>query len=103
MEFGLFLQGHVPNARVAQNPDYEHVSFMNDVALAKEADASGFKYVWVSEHHFLDEYSHLSASGTFLSYLAGQSESIDLGSTVSNISSPATHPVCGYERCAMMQ
>src|SRR5437588_215251 len=95
MEFGLFLQGHVPNKRVAENPDYEHVSFMNDVALAKEADRSGFKYVWVSEHHFLDEYSHLSASETFLAYLAGQTERIHLGSAIWNISPPVNPPVRG--------
>ncbi|MGZ4205823.1 MAG: LLM class flavin-dependent oxidoreductase, partial [Actinomycetota bacterium] len=102
MEFGLFLQGHVPNARVAQNPDYEHVSFMNDVALALEADRSGFKYVWVSEHHFLDEYSHLSASETFLAYLAGATERIHLGSAIWNISPPVNHPVRVAERVAMM-
>jgi alkanesulfonate monooxygenase SsuD/methylene tetrahydromethanopterin reductase-like flavin-dependent oxidoreductase (luciferase family) len=102
MEFGLFLQGHVPNSRVAANPDYEHVSFMNDVALATEADRSGFKYVWVSEHHFLDEYSHLSASETFLAYLAGQTERIHLGSAIWNISPPVNHPVRVAERVAMM-
>ena len=102
MEFGLFLQGHVPNRRVAENPDHEHVSFMNDVALAKEADRSGFKYVWVSEHHFLDEYSHLSASEIFLAYLAGQTERIHLGSAIWNISPPVNHPVRVAERVAMM-
>ena len=102
MEFGLFLQGHVPNRRVAENPDYEHVSFMNDVALAKAADAAGFKYIWVSEHHFLDEYSHLSASEIFLAYLAGVTERIHLGSAIWNISPPVNHPVRVAERVAMM-
>ncbi|MCA1831167.1 MAG: LLM class flavin-dependent oxidoreductase [Actinomycetota bacterium] len=102
MEFGLFLQGHVPNHRVAENPGYEHVSLMNDVALAREADRSGFKYVWVSEHHFLDEYSHLSASEVFLAYLAGVTERIHLGSAIWNISPPVNHPVRVAERVAMM-
>ena len=102
MEFGIFLQGHVPNRRVAENPDYEHVSFMNDVALAKEADRSGFKYIWVSEHHFLDEYSHLSASEIFLAYLAGVTDRIHLGSAIWNISPPVNHPVRIAERVAMM-
>jgi alkanesulfonate monooxygenase SsuD/methylene tetrahydromethanopterin reductase-like flavin-dependent oxidoreductase (luciferase family) len=102
MEFGLFLQGHVPNARVADNPDYEHVSFMNDVALAQQADRSGFKYVWVSEHHFLDEYSHTSASEIFLSYLAGVTERIHLGSAIWNVSPAVNHPVRVAERVAMM-
>jgi alkanesulfonate monooxygenase SsuD/methylene tetrahydromethanopterin reductase-like flavin-dependent oxidoreductase (luciferase family) len=102
MEFGIFIQGHVPNHRVEENPDYEHVSFMNDVALAKEADRSGFKYVWVSEHHFLDEYSHLSASEIFLPYLAAVTERIHVGSAIWNISPPVNHPVRVAERVAMM-
>jgi len=102
MEFGLFLQGHVPNHRVAENPDYEHVSLMNDVALARAADKAGFKYVWVSEHHFLDEYSHLSASEIFLAYLAGVTERIHVGSAIWNISPKVNHPVRVAERVAMM-
>ena len=35
---------------------------MEDLELAKAADKAGFKYIWASEHHFLDEYSHLSAN-----------------------------------------
>jgi alkanesulfonate monooxygenase SsuD/methylene tetrahydromethanopterin reductase-like flavin-dependent oxidoreductase (luciferase family) len=102
MEFGLFLQGHVPNHRVATNPDYEHVSFMNDVALARAADESGFKYIWASEHHFLNEYSHLSASEIFLAYLAGITQRIHLGSAIWNISPKVNHPVRVAERVAMM-
>src|SRR5438309_6154980 len=102
MEFGLFLQGHVPNRRVAENPDYEHVSFLNDVELAKAADRAGFKYVWLSEHHFLDEYSHLSASEIFLAYLAGVTKRIHLGSAIWNVSPAVNHPVRVAERVAMM-
>ena len=43
---------------------------MNELELVKAADDAGFKYVWVTEHHFLDEYSHLSANDVFLGYLA---------------------------------
>src|SRR5437867_10380063 len=102
MEFGIFLQGHVPARRVAEDPTYEHTSLMNDVALAKAADESGFKYIWVSEHHFLDEYSHLSASEVFLAYLAGVTSRIHLGSAIWNISPPVNHPVRVAERVAMM-
>ena len=43
----------------------EHKVLMHDVAVVKAADKAGFKYVWVTEHHFLDEYSHLSANDVF--------------------------------------
>ena len=43
---------------------------MNELELCQAADEAGFKYVWATEHHFLDEYSHLSANDVFLGYLA---------------------------------
>ncbi len=43
---------------------------MNELELVQAADDAGFKYVWATEHHFLDEYSHLSANEVFLGYLA---------------------------------
>ena len=42
---------------------------MNELELVGRRPA-GFKYVWATEHHFLDEYSHLSANEVFLGYLA---------------------------------
>ena len=71
MEFGVFVQGHVPRRRVAENPGFEHDALVGDMEIVKAADKAGFKYAWASEHHFLDEYSHLSASEVFLAYAAG--------------------------------
>ena len=102
MEFGIFLQGHVPHRKLAENPDYEHVSFLNDIKLAKAADRSGFKYIWVSEHHFLEEYSHISASEVFLGYLAAVTERIHIASGIFNITPPVNHPVRNAERVAML-
>src|SRR6266480_2033967 len=93
MEFGIFVQGHVPRRKVAEDPGYEHTSFLHDVELVKHADRHGFKYAWLSEHHFLEEYSHLSASEVFLGYLAGVTERIHLGSAIWNISPPVNHAV----------
>ncbi|HJP65203.1 MAG TPA: LLM class flavin-dependent oxidoreductase, partial [Actinomycetota bacterium] len=102
MEFGLFIQGHVPRRKSAEDPGYEHTSFLNDIALAQEADRAGFKYIWLSEHHFLEEYSHLSASEVFLGYLAAATERIHIGSAIFNISPPVNHPVRVAERVAML-
>ena len=33
MEFGIFVQGHVPRRKVAEDPGYEHTSFLHDVEL----------------------------------------------------------------------
>jgi len=37
--------------------------------IVQAADKAGFKYVWMSEHHFLDEYSHLSANDVTMGWL----------------------------------
>jgi alkanesulfonate monooxygenase SsuD/methylene tetrahydromethanopterin reductase-like flavin-dependent oxidoreductase (luciferase family) len=102
VEFGIFLQGHVPHRKLDENPDYEHVSFLNDIKLAKAADRSGFKYIWVSEHHFLEEYSHISANEVFLGYLAAVTERIHIASGIFNITPPVNHPVRNAERAAML-
>ena len=75
---------------------------MDEVAWTKAADRSGFKYTWATEHHFLEEYSHLSANESFLAYLAGVTENIHLGSGIINITPPVNHPARVAERVAMI-
>jgi alkanesulfonate monooxygenase SsuD/methylene tetrahydromethanopterin reductase-like flavin-dependent oxidoreductase (luciferase family) len=68
----------------------------------RAADAAGFKYAWVTEHHFLSEYSHLSASESFIGYAAAVTENIHLGSGIFNITPPVNHPARIAERVAML-
>jgi alkanesulfonate monooxygenase SsuD/methylene tetrahydromethanopterin reductase-like flavin-dependent oxidoreductase (luciferase family) len=58
--------------------------------------------VWVVEHHFLDEYSHLSANDVFLGYLAHATERIHLGSGIFNPLPQVNHPEKVAERVAML-
>ncbi len=102
MEFGIFLQGHVPARRVEQDPSYEHYALMREVDLAVAADRAGFKYVWASEHHFLHEYSHLSDSGAFLAFVAGRTERIHVATGIRNLSPRVNHPIRVAEEVAMM-
>jgi hypothetical protein len=72
MEFGLFVQAHVPKHEVEADPvNAEHTRLMRELELAVACDRAGWKYVWSVEHHFLEEYSHISASEIFLPYVAG--------------------------------
>ena len=64
MEFGLFLGGFVHHDVAAANPNAEHDRLMSEVALCETADRHNWKYAWFTEHHFLKEYSHISASET---------------------------------------
>ena len=102
MEFGIFLQGYNPEFRRNGNPNAEHEALMNDLAYAKAADEAGFKYVWLSEHHFLDEYSHLSANDVLTGYLAHSTERIHIGSGIFNPLPQVNHPAKVAERVAML-
>ena len=102
MEFGIFVQGYIPKWKSAADPDAEHTALMEDLELAKAADKAGFKYVWASEHHFLEEYSHLSANDVFLGYLAHATERAHLGSGIFNPLPQVNHPAKVAERVAML-
>ena len=102
MEFGLFIQGYTPRFRQAADPEAEHHTFVNELAAVQAADRAGFKYVWVTEHHFLDEYSHLSANDVVLGYLAHATERIHIGSGIFNPLPTVNHPAKVAERVAML-
>ena len=74
MEFGLFNSLYVPHQLSDGNPGAEHERLMDEVEVVVAADRCGFKYTWVTEHHFLTEYSHMSANEVFLGYLAARLE-----------------------------
>jgi alkanesulfonate monooxygenase SsuD/methylene tetrahydromethanopterin reductase-like flavin-dependent oxidoreductase (luciferase family) len=101
MEFGIFIQGYVPGP-AAHDTDREHAAFLAEAELVECADRTGWKYVWMSEHHSLPEYSHLSASDVFLGYLARSTSRIHLGSGIFNLSPRVNHPVRNAERVAML-
>ncbi|MFG3498024.1 LLM class flavin-dependent oxidoreductase [Streptomyces sp. NPDC047928] len=102
MEFGLFVQGYVPADRMRADPEAEHKALMEETEYVVQADRSGFKYAWASEHHFLEEYSHLSANDVYLGYLAHATERIHLGSGIFNPLAPVNHPVKVAEKVAML-
>ncbi len=64
MEFGIFIQAHVPAARVEANADAEHEAIINETDLVRVADRHRWKYCWVVEHHFLTQYSCGSSATT---------------------------------------
>ncbi len=98
MEFGLFNSACV----LPQFRGDEHRRIMDEVAIVQAAERVGFKYTWATEHHFLTEYSHLSANEVFLGYLAAATSNIHLGSGIFNITPPVNHPARIAERVAML-
>lgn len=98
MEFGLFIQNYVPQHRRAVDPQAEHHAIFEDLEAVIAADRAGFKFVWITEHHFLDEYSHLSANDVVAGYLAARTERIHIGSGIFNPLPQVNHPAKLAER-----
>jgi alkanesulfonate monooxygenase SsuD/methylene tetrahydromethanopterin reductase-like flavin-dependent oxidoreductase (luciferase family) len=101
MEFGIFVQGHLPGPDAFDRAK-EHEMFLREVELIECADRNNWKYVWVSEHHALTEYSHTSASEVFMGYCAARTSRIHLSSGIFNLSPRVNHPVRNAERVAML-
>jgi alkanesulfonate monooxygenase SsuD/methylene tetrahydromethanopterin reductase-like flavin-dependent oxidoreductase (luciferase family) len=103
MEFGIFNSLYLPHQLSEKDPEHaEHNRLMDEVAWTKAADGAGFKYSWATEHHFLEEYSHLSANESFIAYLAGVTSRIHVGSGIINITPPVNPPPRVAERVAML-
>ena len=103
MEFDLFNAACVlPRYVERHGASAEHDRIMDEVAFIEAADKAGFKYTWASEHHFLTEYSHLSASESFLAFVAARTSNIHIGSGIFNITPPVNHPARIAERVAML-
>jgi alkanesulfonate monooxygenase SsuD/methylene tetrahydromethanopterin reductase-like flavin-dependent oxidoreductase (luciferase family) len=101
VEFGLFNALYLPHEQ-ASDPAMEHSRLLDEVTSIQAADRSGFKYTWASEHHFLTEYSHLSANESFLAFVAAKTERIHVGTGIVNVTPPVNHPARVAERVAMI-
>ena len=101
MEFGIFMQGYLPGPQ-AHDTEAEHRRFMQEMELAQVADRNGWKYVWLTEHHGLAEYSHMACNEVHAGYLAACTEQIHIGAGIFNISPRANHPVKVAEKVATL-
>ena len=93
---------HVGMAAIFQNPQDErpdHEVYRDDLALARLAEPLGFRSVWGVEHHFTD-YTMCPDVIQFLSYMAGHSETLQLGSMV--VVLPWHDPMRVAEQVAML-
>jgi alkanesulfonate monooxygenase SsuD/methylene tetrahydromethanopterin reductase-like flavin-dependent oxidoreductase (luciferase family) len=65
-------------------------------------DKLGIDYAWSVEHHFLEEYSHCSASEVFLSAIAAKTERIKIGFGIRQVISNYNHPARTAEAVGML-
>ena len=102
MEFGLFQGGFVHRDMAASNPNAEHDRLLSEVRLCEVGDQHNWKYAWFTEHHFLEEYSHISANEVLMPWVLARTDNIHVGSGIINVTPPVNHPARVAERVAMM-
>ncbi len=76
MKFGIFYELQLPRP---WNASSEYDLFQQALGQMELADALGYDYVWMVEHHFLEEYSHCSAPEVFLGAASQRTRRIRLG------------------------
>jgi alkanesulfonate monooxygenase SsuD/methylene tetrahydromethanopterin reductase-like flavin-dependent oxidoreductase (luciferase family) len=99
MRFGVLFGMQLPKP---WGPDDEHQLVRNAVEQVEWADTLGFDNVWAVEHHFLDEYSHCSASDVFLSACAARTRRIRIGFGIRQVIANYNHPSRTAETVAML-
>lgn len=95
MRFGLFYEMEVKPGAYTEEALYD--ALLRQVVRAEEL---GFYVVWLPEHHYNVEYSHISAPDIALMKIAEHTTSIRLGPAIAIL--PIQHPIMVAERYATL-
>jgi alkanesulfonate monooxygenase SsuD/methylene tetrahydromethanopterin reductase-like flavin-dependent oxidoreductase (luciferase family)/putative sterol carrier protein len=99
MRFGIFYEHQLPRPWGA---DAEHKLLRDALEQIEIADRRGFDFVWEVEHHFLEEYSHSSASDVFLAAASQRAKRIRLGLGILPLPPGYQHPARVAETVATL-
>jgi alkanesulfonate monooxygenase SsuD/methylene tetrahydromethanopterin reductase-like flavin-dependent oxidoreductase (luciferase family) len=99
MKFGIFYELQLPKP---WGPDDERQLVQDALLQVELADRLGIDYAWAVEHHFLEEYSHCSASEVFLAAAAARTKRIRLGHGIRQVIANYNHPARTAEALAML-
>jgi alkanesulfonate monooxygenase SsuD/methylene tetrahydromethanopterin reductase-like flavin-dependent oxidoreductase (luciferase family)/putative sterol carrier protein len=99
MRFGIFYEHQIPRP---WGDDGEQRLMQDALEQIELADRVGFDSVWEVEHHFLEEYSHSSASGVFLGAASQRTKRIRLGFGILPLPLGYQHPARVAETAAML-
>jgi alkanesulfonate monooxygenase SsuD/methylene tetrahydromethanopterin reductase-like flavin-dependent oxidoreductase (luciferase family) len=99
MKFGLFCDFQVPRP---WDKDSDHNRLQEILDQVELADRLGIQYVWATEHHFLEEYSHNSAPEMFLAAAAMRTKNIRLAHGIMTLPPQMNHPIRCAERIAFL-
>jgi alkanesulfonate monooxygenase SsuD/methylene tetrahydromethanopterin reductase-like flavin-dependent oxidoreductase (luciferase family) len=82
--------------------DGEYTLLKNLLEQAEVIDQCGYDYLWATEHHFLEEYSHSSAPEIFLAACSQRTKNVRLGHGIVQTPPNINHPVRIAERIATL-
>ena len=99
MRFGIFYEHQIPRP---WGDDGEQRLIQEALEQIELADRVGLDSVWEVEHHFLEEYSHSSASGVFLGAASQRTKRIRLGFGILPLPLGYQHPARVAETAAML-
>lgn len=99
MKFGIFIDLQLPRPWHEGDESRLFKEALEQVSLA---DQLGIDFVWVQEHHFLEEYCHSSAPEVFLAACSQRTKNIRLGHGITVMSPNFNHPARIAERLATL-
>ena len=99
MRFGMLYELQLPKP---WSPDSELRLVHDAIDQCVLGDKLGIDYAWSVEHHFLEEYSHCSASEVFLSAIAAKTQRINIGFGIRQVISNYNHPARTAEAVGML-
>lgn len=99
MKFGIFIDLQLPKP---WSQGAESKLFNEALEQVELADRLGIDYVWVQEHHFLDEYCHSSAPEAFLGACTQRTKRIRLGHGIVVMNPNFNHPARIAERLSTL-
>ena len=97
MQFSLFYELQLPRPWEA---DSEYQLLNDTLDQIELADRLGYDCIWATEHHFMEEYSHLSAPEVLLSAASQRTEQIRLGHGIIQLTT--NHPARVAERVSTL-
>lgn len=99
MKFGIFIDLQMPRPWAEGD---EARLFKEALEQVELADRLGIDHVWVQEHHFLEEYCHMSAPEVFLAACSQRTKQIRLGHGIVVMSPNFNHPARVAERLSTL-
>ncbi|HVQ52523.1 MAG TPA: LLM class flavin-dependent oxidoreductase, partial [Mycobacterium sp.] len=99
MKISLFYEFPLPRP---WSDDDEHKLFQDGLDEVEAADKAGFSTVWLTEHHFLEEYCHSTAPEIFLAAASQRTKDIRLGFGIMHLPPAVNHPARVAERVSTL-